>query len=53
MTRSAKTPFVLETFGFSHLSVSNERLIVRHIDPNGKIVHAFSKGVNHDWKIEA
>ena len=43
----------IETYGFSHLSIANERLFVRHIDPNGKIVHAFSKGVNHDWKIEA
>lgn len=48
-----KNSVVLETFGFSHLSVSNDRLVVRHIDPDGKIVHAFSKGVKHDWKIEA
>lgn len=43
---------VIETYGFSHLSLSNNRLWVRHIDPNGKMVHAFSKGVNHDWKSE-
>ena len=43
---------VLDTYGFSHLSISNQRLIVRHIDPNGKIVHVFSKGLHHDWKIE-
>ena len=48
-----KNSVVIETFGFSHLSISNERLIVRHIDPNGKVVHAFSKGVKHDWKVEA
>lgn len=44
---------VLDTYGFSHLSIAGKRLFVRHIDPNGKIVHTFSKGVNHDWKIEA
>ena len=43
----------IDSYGFSHLSVSNNRLIVRHIDPNGKTVHTFSKGVNHDWKVEA
>lgn len=50
--KTRKNSAVFETFGFSHLSLSNERLVLRHIDPSGKIVHAFSKGVNHDWKIE-
>lgn len=48
-----KNSAVFETFGFSHLSVSNSRLTVRHIDPDGKILHAFTKGVNHDWKLQA
>lgn len=43
----------IDTYGFSHFSISKNRLFVRHIDPNGKVVHAFSKGVNHDWKVEA
>ncbi|MES2925061.1 MAG: metallophosphoesterase [Verrucomicrobiota bacterium] len=47
-----KNSVVFDTFGFSHLSISNQRLMVRHIDPDGKILHAFSKGVGHDWKIE-
>jgi len=38
--------------GFSHLSIKNRRLHLRHIDANGKIIHAFSKGIQHDWKVE-
>lgn len=45
--------FIQNVNGFSHLSFRNSRLLLRHIDPNGKVVHAFSKGVNHDWKVEA
>ncbi len=45
--------FIQDVNGFSHLSFRNSRLLLRHIDPNGKVVHAFSKGVNHDWKVEA
>ncbi len=44
---------IFDSYGFSHLAISNKRLWVRHIDPNGKMVHAFSKGVDHDWKVEA
>jgi tartrate-resistant acid phosphatase type 5 len=39
--------------GFSHLSFTEDRLHLRHLNREGKIVHAFSKGVQHDWKIEA
>lgn len=48
-----KNSTVLDVYGFSHLSVRNKRLVLRHIDVTGKILHTFSKGVNHDWKIEA
>jgi hypothetical protein len=44
---------VRDVHGFTHLSFTEKRLHVRHVDPDGKIVHAFSKGVKHDWKIEA
>ena len=44
---------VLDVHGFSHITIARNRLHLRHVDPNGKILHAFSKGVNHDWKIEA
>ncbi|NJM37334.1 MAG: acid phosphatase [Akkermansiaceae bacterium] len=38
--------------GFTHLFLAGDRLHVRHIDTNQKQVHAFSKGVNHDWQPE-
>jgi tartrate-resistant acid phosphatase type 5 len=44
---------VLDVHGFTHLSIAGEIMTIRHIDPNGKIVHAFTKGVKHDWKILA
>ncbi|WP_193212144.1 metallophosphoesterase [Luteolibacter marinus] len=44
---------VLDVHGFTHLSVRGGEMTIRHVDPNGKIVHAFTKGVNHDWKILA
>lgn len=44
---------VLDVHGFTHLSIAGETMTVRHVDPNGKIVHAFAKGVKHDWKILA
>ncbi|MES2657001.1 MAG: metallophosphoesterase [Verrucomicrobiota bacterium] len=48
-----KNTFIQDVYGFSHLSFRNQRLLLRHVDANGKMVHAFSKGVNHDWKVEA
>lgn len=48
-----KGPYFQKVHGFTHLSLVADRLHVRHIDDNGKIVHAFSKSVNHDWKLEA
>ncbi|MES2437898.1 MAG: metallophosphoesterase [Verrucomicrobiota bacterium] len=44
---------IFDAHGFTHLTLSDNRLHIRHVDPNGKILHAFSKGVKHDWKIEA
>ncbi len=48
-----KNSFIQDVYGFSHLSFRDQRLFLSHIDPNGKVVHAFSKGMNHDWKVEA
>lgn len=43
-------PFSAEVYGFTHLQVSREKFIVRHLDPNTKQVHAFSK--TPDGKIQ-
>ncbi len=36
-------PFSQSVNGFTHLQVSRERIVVRHIDPQGRQLHAFSK----------
>jgi tartrate-resistant acid phosphatase type 5 len=38
--------------GFTHLFLAGNRLHVRHIDVEEKQVHAFSKGMDHDWQAE-
>ena len=39
--------------GFTHLTVSDKRLQVRHFDKGGQLLHAFSKGTAYDWKLES
>ena len=51
-TEARKGSDIQATHGFSHLFISEKRLHVRHIDSSGKVCHAFSKGVQHDWKLE-
>lgn len=36
-------PFAEQTLGFTHLEVTNEEFIVRHVNEEEQIVHAFSK----------
>jgi len=36
-------PFARDVQGFSHLQINADRLVLRHLDANGKQLHAFSK----------
>lgn len=36
-------PFAEKVYGFSHLSVTPKKLTLRHLDENGRIVHAMTK----------
>jgi len=36
-------PYAQKVYGFSHLSVTREALTLRHLDANGRLLHAFSK----------
>lgn len=36
-------PYAQTVYGFSHLQLTRERLVLRHLDANGREVHAFSK----------
>ena len=45
-----KMPFGTAVYGFSHLQINPQRLIVRHLDANANQIHAFEKKLNHSWK---
>ena len=45
----AKGPFGQALYGFSHLQVTKDQVIVRHLDANQKLLHTFSRAV--DGKI--
>jgi hypothetical protein len=36
-------PYAQKVYGFSHLSVTSQELTLRHLDSDGRILHAFSK----------
>lgn len=40
---SARGPYAEKIYGFSQLSVTKEKLTLRHIDSDGKLLHSFSK----------
>ena len=48
-----KVPYGKNVYGFSHLQVTKQRLILRHIDANGTQVHAFTKLPDGTVKLEA
>ncbi|SNS44347.1 Calcineurin-like phosphoesterase [Granulicella rosea] len=39
-------PYAEKVYGFSHLEVTPEKLTLRHVDAQGRIVHGFSKLVD-------
>jgi hypothetical protein len=47
--KDRKMPFGTAVYGFSHLEVNAERIIVRHMDANAKQIHAFEKKLDHSW----
>lgn len=40
---SQRGPFAHRIYGFTHLEATEEKLIFRHIDAQGNVLHAFSK----------
>jgi hypothetical protein len=40
---SERGPFAQKVYGFSHLSVTEKQLTLRHVDPDGHILHAFTR----------
>ena len=47
-----KIPYGKNVYGFSHLQVSRQRLVLRHIDANGTQLHAFTKLADGTAKLE-
>jgi tartrate-resistant acid phosphatase type 5 len=45
----ARGPFAQKVYGFSHISVTEKQLTLRHLDPSGHILHAFTR--NPEGKI--
>jgi tartrate-resistant acid phosphatase type 5 len=40
---SQRGPYAQKVYGFSHISVSPRQMTLRHLDPNGNTLHAFTK----------
>jgi tartrate-resistant acid phosphatase type 5 len=40
---SKRGPYAQKVYGFSHLSVTREQMTLRHLDGNGRTLHAFTK----------
>ena len=40
---SARGPYGLKVAGFTHIEVNRERMVVRHVDSQGDVLHGFSK----------
>jgi tartrate-resistant acid phosphatase type 5 len=41
--------FAKGVYGFTHLEVTAEKFIVRHLDPDRKVLHAFAKKPDGSW----
>ena len=50
---SKRGPYAEKIYGFSHLSVTPEQMTLRHLDINGRQIHAFTKTPKGEIKIIA
>jgi tartrate-resistant acid phosphatase type 5 len=41
--QAQRGPYAERIYGFSHLEVSPEKLTLRHLDENGRVIHGFTK----------
>jgi hypothetical protein len=40
---SKRRPYAQKVYGFSHLSVTSQQMTLRHLDSDGRQIHAFTK----------
>jgi hypothetical protein len=50
---STRGPYAQKVFGFSHISVTSKQMTLRHLDSNGRVLHAFTKTLEGKIKIVA
>lgn len=48
--KDRKEPYGMAVYGFTHLRVGRERMVVSHFDANGKGLHSFEKRTDFTWK---
>lgn len=46
-------PYAEKIFGFSHLELTAEQMVLRHVNAEGQVVHAFAKTPNGDVALLA
>ena len=46
LANSKYGPYAAAIHGFTHMQVNNELMTIRHVDPNGNLVHKFTKDPN-------
>ncbi len=44
-------PSARKVYGFTHLEITPQQLLVKHLDDNGKLIHSFSKTPAGEMKI--
>ncbi|MEI9979905.1 MAG: metallophosphoesterase [Edaphobacter sp.] len=48
---SLRGPYAQKVYGFSHLSVTSHEMILRHLDSDGRVLHAFTKMPNGEVMV--
>lgn len=51
MRNEKRGPFSRQSFGFGHVTITHDKMIVRLVDDSGKVVHAFERDHNGDMRI--
>ena len=47
IAQDARGPYAHKVYGFTHFEITPTKLTIRHVDSDAKVVHAFTKGVDH------
>ena len=51
--QSERGPYAEKVFGFSHLAVTRESLTLRHMDADGRVLHAFTRDAQGKVTLQA